>query len=333
MSAPTKAEARRILRDAVAAAVMAPSSHNTQPWRFRIVGSTLEVLTDDLRQLPVIDRERRQLVVSCGCALFNARVAVRAMGYTDEVIMRLGDQAQPELIATLHLGPRIVPSEIDLALMRALPLRRTNRRPFLPRPVAAAETDALIATAAALGAWMVRLLPPQKAELAGLINQADHVQYGDPAFRTELASWLTPLTSHRRDGIPFVEKEYGSALPFAVMRALRSPGLGDEVGQLEEERILGAPVVVVLGTADDGPADWLACGQALEAVLLHATRTGKSAAFLNQVLELPDLRSRVAALAGRPGAPQMVLRLGYPEDPVLQPAPRRELEDVLVVAD
>lgn len=333
MSEPTSAEVRQVLRHAVAAAVMAPSSHNTQPWRFRIVGSTLEVLTDNLRQLPVIDRERRQLVVSCGCALFNARVAIRAMGYTDEVTVMVPEQAPPELIATIQLGPRIAPSETDLALMRALPLRRTNRRRSLHRPIPAAETAGLIDTAASLGAWMVRLLPRQKAEIAGLIDLADHRQYGDPAFRAELASWLIPWTSRRRDGIPFIEKEYGSALPFSVMRALRSPGLADEFGKLEAELAIGAPVVVVLGTAADEPTDWLACGQALEAVLLHATHMGLSAAFLNQVLEVPDLRGRIATLVGCPGYPQVVLRLGYPEEPIQHAAPRRDLDDVLLVVD
>jgi len=326
-------EARRVLRNAVAAAVMAPSSHNTQPWRFRIVGSTLEILADSRRHLPVIDRERRQLVQSCGCALFNARVAVRAMGYADEVSVMLTDGTQPDLLATLHLGPHVISSESELALMRALPLRRTNRRRFLPRPVSATDTATLVETAAFQGAWMVRLLPAQKTEIAQLIDQADQLQYGDPAFRHEIANWLTPFASRRRDGIPFVEKEYGSAIPFTIMRALRSPGLGDEFGKLEEELVIGAPVLVVLGTDSDDPVDWLACGQALEAVLLHATHLGLSAAFLNQVLELPELRGRVATLLDRPGYPQMVLRLGYPEEPIHHPAPRREVDDVLLVVD
>jgi nitroreductase len=51
-----------VLREAVAAAVMAPSAHNTQPWRFRIVGSTLELYSDPTRHLAVIDAERRQQV-------------------------------------------------------------------------------------------------------------------------------------------------------------------------------------------------------------------------------------------------------------------------------
>jgi hypothetical protein len=86
---------------------------------------------------------------------------------------------------------------------------------------------------------------------------------------------------------------------------------------------------LVLGTTRDEPADWLACGQALQAVLLHATSLGMSASFLNQTLEIPELRDGVATLLGRPGHPHMVLRLGYSEAPIHRVAPRRELDDVL----
>lgn len=320
-----------MLRNAVAAAVMAPSTHNTQPWRFRIVDSTLELLVDPQRQLTVIDPNCRQLVMSCGGALFNARVAVRAMGFADEVTVMPADREQPDLLATLHVGSRIISTDADLSLMCAIPLRHTNRRPFLAQPVSLTESTLLLDAAAREGAWMVRLVPDQKHELAQLIDLADRLQYANPAFRAELARWLVSSASRRRDGIPFVEKEYGSALPFTVMRSLRSPGLGRKLGETEERLANDSPVVVVLGTERDEPTDWFACGQALQAVLLHATSLGISASFLNQTLEIPALRDGVATILDRPGHPHMVLRLGYSEAPVHRAAPRRDLDDVLEI--
>ncbi|CAN5881553.1 nitroreductase family protein [soil metagenome] len=328
---PTTRSPTDVLRNAVAAAVMAPSTHNTQPWRFRISGSTLEVLTDQTRHLHVIDGERRQQVQSCGCALFNARVAVRTMGFEDEVTVMFADGQHPAHVASLHLGASHPASELDHVLMGAIGKRRTNRRAFLPRPVASAITEAFAEAAAREGATMVRLEPGHKKQLAQLIDHADRIQYGDPAFRKELAHWLTARGSLRKDGIPFVEKEYGSGMPFAVMRSLRSPTLGDEVGKIEDELVNGAPVVIVLGTAGDDAADWLACGQALQAVLLHATSLGLSAAFLNQVLEIPGSRGRVAELVPTVGYPHMVLRIGVPAEPVQHVAPRRSLDDVLTI--
>jgi len=320
-----------VLRSAVEAAVVAPSAYNTQPWRFRIAGPLLEVFADPARRLRVLDGDRRQQTQSCGCALYNARAAVRAMGFVDEVTTMLADPEQPNLLATLSLGAPHIATERDQKMFAAIRQRHTNRRAFLPRPVASWVSDELIEAATEEGATMIRLVPDQKRALAHLIEQADQLQYGDPAFRAELAKWLAPAGSARRDGIPFVEKEYGSALPFTVNRALRSPGFGDTFAKLEEELVTGAPVVLVIGTRSDDPTDWLASGQALEAVLLLATSYGLSAAFLNQVLELPDQRGRVAELLPTVGYPQMVLRLGYPEQEIRHPAPRRPIEDMLEI--
>jgi len=331
MASGRPAAHRDILYAAVQAAVMAPSSHNTQPWRFRIVGSNLELLVDRGRQLEVIDRERRQQIQSCGCALYNARVTVRAMGYLDEIAAVLAEPERPDLLAILRLGQPYLATHLDHALYAAIPRRRTNRRPFLSRPVASAITDQLIAAAADAEATMIRLLPDQKRALAHLVDEADRQQYRDPEFRAELGRWLVPTGSTRRDGIPFVEKEYGTALPFSVMRTLRTSALGAEFGTLEDELVSGSPVVAILGTRYDEPAEWFACGQALQAVLLLATTFDLSAAFLNQVLELPELRRQIAALAPEVGYPHMVVRLGHPEDPVRHPAPRRPVEDVLEI--
>jgi nitroreductase len=324
--APT---ARDVLRNAVAAAILAPSSHNSQPWRFRRTGSALALYADRARHLHVIDAERRQQIQSCGCALYNARIAVRAMGWTDDVAVASPRAGDPDYLATLRLGAPHAPTDRDRVLLAAIPERRTNRRAFLPRPIAAAETDLMAAEAAAHGATAVRLDPAGKRVLGALIERADQQQFADPAFRAELASWLVPFGSRRRDGIPFVEKEYGSALPFTVMHALRSPSLGDRFGHLEDERVLGAPVVFVIGTPGDDPAQWLACGEALQAVLLRATALGMAVSFLNQVLELPALRGELAGLVPSIGFPQMILRVGYPAEPIHRAAPRRDLADVL----
>ena len=321
--------AEAILHDAVAAAVMAPSSHNTQPWRFRITGDTLDLFADAGRHLHVIDPVRRQQVQSCGCALYNARVAVRASGFADEVTAMLVDGEQPDHLATLHLGRAHTPTADDRSRMHAIPQRHTNRRAFLPRPVAALHTDAMAADAAAEGATLIRILPEQKLAIAHLVNHADRVQLDDPEFRAELGRWLAPFGSQRRDGIPLAEKEYGSALPFAKLRALRSPDLAFDFGQLEAERTLESPAIVVLGTRGDDSVDWLACGQALQAVLLRATALGLSASFLNQVLEIPELRARVAEVVPGIGHPQMVLRIGVSAAPIRHPAPRRDTDDVL----
>ncbi len=328
MQAPRAHEA--LLRVAEAAA-LAPSSYNTQPWRFRIAGDFFEIHADRTRHLRTIDPDRRGQLLSCGCALFNARVAMRGQGYVDEVTTMIADLEDPDLVATLRAHTPYIPNEYDESLVAAIPKRRTNRRAFLPRAVAAKLSDTLVEAAAVEHATMVRLVPEQKYALAALIDEADRMQYGDPAFRAELEQWLVPTGSRRHDGVPLVEKEYGTALPFSLGRIVHSPTLPDRLAALEAELVHEAPVVFVIGTHSDEPTDWISCGQALEAVLLLATTYGMSAAFLNQVLERAESRGRVAELVPEVGYPHMVLRLGYAVEPVHRIAPRRPIEEMLEI--
>jgi nitroreductase len=337
-----------VLRNAVAAAVMAPSAYNSQPWRFRIGDTWLDLYADPEREMPAIDPDGRRLVESCGCALFNARIAVRAMGYADEVTVMLVDRDRPGHLASLHLGGAFEASVDERALMTAIGRRTTNRRAFLPRPVSLATTEMLAAAAAVEGATLTRLDPTQKAELGALVAEADLVARRDPAFRAELVHWLLPARSHRKDGVPFPEHHAApeavrrsiasptnvgrAAAPEAVRRSIASPTNVGRAAAPEAVRrsIEDAPVVIVLGTPRDDRASWLACGQALESVLLHAATLGLSAAFLDQMLAIPEVRARVAALAPEVGIPQMVLRLGVPVEPFEHHAPRRDLDAVFV---
>lgn len=251
------------------------------------------------------------------------------MGYEDELTVMLVNRDLPLHLASVRIGNSRTPSDTDRQLMSAIGRRRTNRRTFLARPVSATFTDLLATVAKHEGVNLVRLEPSQKAALAAMVEEADGRQFANPKFRDELISWLAPHGSSRRDGIPFEEKEYGSRRSFALSRTMRSPMLGDLFGTLEESLVRSAPAVVVLGTATDDPPAWLACGQALESVLLHATAHGLSAAFLNQVLEVTDLRARIATLVPEVGYPQMILRIGVPAEPIERVSPRRDLGDVL----
>jgi hypothetical protein len=91
----------------------------------------------------------------------------------------------------------------------------------------------------------------------------------------------------------------------------------------------GSPALVVLVTEDETETDWLAAGQALGRVLLHAESRGLRASYLNQPIELPELRYELGSVVGRPGFPQVLLRMGWASDRP-RPTPRRSVDEVLL---
>ncbi len=93
------------LRRAAVRATLAPSVHNTQPWRLSLGSDSVDLYRDPSRQLAVLDPSGRQLLISCGCALFNARVSLAASGWAVSV-ERFPDPSDPRLLARLRVtGP------------------------------------------------------------------------------------------------------------------------------------------------------------------------------------------------------------------------------------
>lgn len=302
-------------------AVLAPSSHNTQPWRYRVSRSTIDLYADRTRSLPVNDPQDRELAISCGAALMNLRAAAAADGL-DAHIELLPDSQERDWLARASFGKSGAAPE-DAALAALLEKRRTYRKPFLPRGVAATVLDRLIEAANCEGAWLRPLATDAaRQQVASLVMEADAAQWANRSWRRELANWLHPRC--RGDGlvVPLL------AAPIAQL-VVRIFDLGPAVGAKDRDLAAASPLLAVLGTDDDQPRDWLRAGQALERVLLVACHNGMQGSYLNQPIQVASLRPRLHSLAGG-GFAQILLRLGYPVG-VLPAAPRRAVADVVAV--
>jgi nitroreductase len=325
---PLTGRAAEKLRSAVRNAVLAPSGHNSQPWLFRVRRDALDLLADRTRALPVVDPYDRELTISCGAALFNLLVTLRHFG-TSPTVDLFPKPAAPDILARVRLGGAYEPTAEEHALFRAIARRRTFRFAFKDRVMSEALLGALQVAAAREGAWL-HILGDDRArgDLADLIAQGDRLQMANPAFRRELAAWVNPNRSRSRDGIPGYALGFGDIMSAVGPLVIRTFDLGEGRAARDRELALGSPVLAILGTPGDTPHDWLTAGLALERVLLRATVDGVAASFLNQPLEVPELRAPVARLVGRDGSPQALLRFGYAED--IKATPRRPIDDVLI---
>ena len=137
-------------RFAVRYAILAPSSHNTQPWRFIINGDELLVCADRTRSLANIDPFDRELIISCGAALLNLRVALAYFGVPVE-ITTFPQSSDPDIVARI-VFPASGPMLKDLAaLFGAITQRATNRGPFTEEEVPPSVVERLKSAAKSEG--------------------------------------------------------------------------------------------------------------------------------------------------------------------------------------
>ena len=75
-------------------------------------------------------------------------------------------------------------------------------------------------------------------------------------------------------------------------------------------RRIAAVSTAILTTPADSTRDWLAAGQVLHRVLLHAATRWVFASLYAEPLESPQLREQVRVRPGIGGMPQMLLQFG-----------------------
>jgi hypothetical protein len=294
MTVTARLTAAQALRRAAARAALAPSIHNSQPWRFILTNGVLELHADRSRQLNMLDPASRQLLISCGCALFNARAALAAAGYASAV-QYFPDLGRPSLLTQLSVTEQL--PDLELGVLDSLiELRHTNRRPFTEEQVPAAVVEDLLRAASAEDANLL-VVQDERIAAAVLTQRAVALQHADPAYRAELRAWSTDEPVRLND--------------LSV-----------------EPQPTGQQCLLVLWTATDNPFAWLRAGEALQRTLLELTRQGYVAELMSEVAEMPPIRAMLRRELDLSGAPHLLLRVG--RAPATPATRRRRLVEVLV---
>ena len=313
-------------RDLVRYATLAASSHNTQPWTFRIGADAIDILPDFARRTPVVDPDDHHLFCSLGCAAENLVVAAAARGLSGTV------QFVPDAGGSLRVAlERTAPCASSA--FAAIPARGVSRALYDPTPLPNAAVAELEAAARSEAVDAVIITAPARIEaILALVVAGNDAQFADRAFVAELRRWIRfdPRQANATgDGLfcgctgnPSVPPWLGRL----VFRFVATPRA--EADRCAAQIRSSAGIIVLVGRRAD-PAHWVECGRSYQRFALAATGLGVKHAFVNQAVEVPAVRARLAAELGIPGRrPDLILRFG--KGPVMPRSLRRPVGAVLV---
>lgn len=289
----------------------APSSHNTQPWRFRLSHDIIRIIPDLSRSLPVVDPDNRALFISLGCALENLVIAASRFGYSSK-----GCYAEHD--AGIRVGlQRSVETKGD-ELFHYLKSRQVTRNLYRPEELPTDQTETLR-----------RITPEPGTELQiysreegvkrflPLVTEAGILQFRNQQFVEELVLWSRYSRREAMQtgdgiwsatlGIPSAGRWVGSL----IMKHLVTPA--SEEKRLSKQVVHSGGFALLLAEKDNRE-HWIRTGRLYQRFGLTSTGMGIRHAHLNMPVEEPVTRKKLAAVAGTVGSiPMLLLRFGYAE--------------------
>jgi hypothetical protein len=316
---------RDMRRELVRYATLAPSSHNTQCWTFRLHERAIAIEPDLSRRCPAVDPDDHHLFVSLGCATENLAQAALANG--------LQATAEVDTAGTGSINVNLEATQArDSLLYQAIPVRQCTRGDYDGSPLSAEELSLLERAGSGHGVRVVLLTDPAALErVLEYVVAGDTAQLGDPAFVAELTAWIrfsADEAMRTGDGLyagasgnPSLPRWLGSRL----MRWVLTPT--SENDRYARQVRNSAGIAVFVSEASDR-AHWVEAGRCYERFALQATALGIRNAFLNQPVEVDSLRPRFAAMLGLGSQrPDLVVRFG--RGPALPWSMRRPVQAVL----
>jgi hypothetical protein len=307
-------------------ATLAANGHNTQPWKFALQQDAVEIHPDLTRRLPIVDPDNRELWISLGCALENLLVAARATGYAAEV-------TYPDATDFIHVrltadAPQHSP------LFDAIPVRQNTRSEYDGQIVPAGNLDQVQAVPLEPGVVLRFVTNPVDQEtVQEYASQGNLNQYADKTFVEELIAWLR---FNKREAVTALDGLYtrcsgNPEVPRWLGQRFVSGTTPQQQAETDAKKLRSSPGAVVVASEADDKTAWVRTGQVYERMALQMTALNIKSAFLNQPIEVADLRGQFQSAMGLGTAlPQLLLRYGYAD--AMPRSLRRPIDQVLLPA-
>jgi nitroreductase len=308
--------------------VLAPSSHNSQPWRFEIAENEIKVFLETSRRLPNSDKNDRQSYISLGCAITNILIAADYYGFDCNVEYYLENDEFLVAIIKITKKPQTLSAPAD-HLIFSVPNRLTNRNPYKDKLLSNAFFEEIQKyTDNDLEIHIIKD-KDKKDKLADIALAASIYAMEDKNFRYELSQYVKSNITSSPIGMPCFGMGIPTLVSFIVPTMIKYFNM-NKLSRKKDEALLKkhTPVFVIIATRQDDKLHWIKTGQVYEKIALLATREGLSTAMWAAPIQINEFYKEFQKILNTNFRPQAFFRLGFPTKQTPH-SPRLDTQEVL----
>lgn len=308
-------------------AILAPSSHNAQPWSFRVNEREREIVIapDRRRFLAVSDPSERYLHIALGCAVENLTVAADYFGLTAHVSVAWEHDTR---ITIKFSGEARVAGGED-HLIHAITKRHSNRGEYEKR---ALDTDFIkwLENLSASGSpdiqFRVVVNAGARTELADLLLSFRDKAFQNRKFREEMANYKRTNFTRKGTGMPGFTMGFPDILSLIAPTLIRLTDVTRFTKKRDRELLAErTPAIIFVCARAADKSQWIEAGRLLERALLEATRRG----LQTSVNAVPPATDALQSILKTNYIPQILFRAGY-SDKTMPHSPRLRVEEVTI---
>lgn len=292
---------------------LAPSTHNSQPWRFLVKENSVEIYTDPKVQIIEADPKQRDLYISLGCAIENIVLGARYLGIFKNLTYRIGEK--PNLIAELFFQENNAKDESLQKIIQTIPRRYNARGLFEKKEVPYELLERLRRITGNYGGGKLNIhVVSQKADiekLANLTAEGLKTAYRSKSFRSEMASWMRNSLTRKKDGLPGYSLKMPFLISFVFPYLVRMFDIGKKLAFLNRISISSAPHICILSSDGETKEEWLETGRLGERLMLEAQSQGAQTSIFVASLEIGDIYKEVQKVLRTSRTLNFLFAIGY----------------------
>ena len=310
-------------------AVLAPSSHNNQPWKFSIKENSILIYPDNSRWLSVSDPDRRYFFVSLGCALENILIAADLYGLPTEVKYLPKGEGDIAARIDFEFPKKINDKQANKKhLAFSIPKRCVNRSKYSDKKIPQYLIDQIKSFSDKDVEVSLVSDRETKEKMSKIMLDSRVKSFDNKLFREEMAKYKKNNWTHSPVGITGATMGFSTPMSFIASFVIKHINVIKIIRKKEEVLLeKHTPLLVFINIKEDTKQNWLKSGRIFERCLLtarqHNVQTAISA--LSSDLE----KKQIKEILNTEYFPQILFRAGY-TDKAFPHSPRLQEKEVII---